>query len=132
MREGEEVRRSTDSGHAGIVGVIFTLEHTRRLVAGRSCSLVADTGMVTHERFWAEFLGASSSMCQVIVCSNVLLVSPCHQCLAHSQAPPHKVSTDFDCICMFCYVGRSGMYAFFSVTNCHINSDADPSHQHQL
>ena len=52
MGDGEEVGRSTDSGRAGIVGVISTLEHTRGLVAGRSCSLVADTGMVTHERFW--------------------------------------------------------------------------------
>ena len=53
--------QNTDIRQAGIVGVISTLEHTRGLVAGRSCSLVADTGMVTHERFWAEFLGASSS-----------------------------------------------------------------------
>ena len=89
--------RSSDSGRAGIVGMISTLEHRRGLVAGRSCSLVADTGMVTHERVWAEFLGASSSMCHVTVCSNVLLVSSCHQNLAHSQAPPHKVSPDFDC-----------------------------------
>ena len=50
--DGEEVGRSTDSGRAGIVGVISTLEHTRGLVAGRSCSLVPDTGMVTYERFW--------------------------------------------------------------------------------
>ena len=40
MGEGEEVRGNTDSGRAGIVGVISTLEHTRGLVAGRSCSLV--------------------------------------------------------------------------------------------
>ena len=53
--------QSTDSGRAGIVGVISTLEHTRGLVAGRSCSLSADTDMVTHERFWTEFLVAPSS-----------------------------------------------------------------------
>ena len=34
--DGEEVGRNTDSGHAGIVGVISTLEHTRGLVVGRS------------------------------------------------------------------------------------------------
>ena len=47
--------RNTDSGQAGIVGVISTLEHARGLVAGRSCSLVADTGIVSHERFCAKF-----------------------------------------------------------------------------
>ena len=67
------VGQSSDSGQAGIVGAISTLEHRRGLVAGRSCSLVADTGMVTHERFWAEFLGAQSSMCQVTVCSIVFV-----------------------------------------------------------
>ena len=61
MGDGKEVGRSTDSGRAGIVGVMSTLEHTRGLVAGRSCSQSADTGMVTHERFWTEFLGAPSS-----------------------------------------------------------------------
>ena len=34
--DGEEVGRNTDSGQAGIVGVISILEHTRGLVAGRS------------------------------------------------------------------------------------------------
>ena len=53
--DGEEVGRNTDSGRAGIVGVISTLEHARGLVAGRSCSLVADTGIVSHERFCAKF-----------------------------------------------------------------------------
>ena len=53
--DGEEVGRNTDSGRAGIVGVISTLEHTRGLVAGRSWSLVVDTGMISHECFWAEF-----------------------------------------------------------------------------
>ena len=61
MGDGEEVGRSSDSGRAGIVGVISTLEHTRGLVAGRSCGLTADTDMVTHERFWPEFLVAPSS-----------------------------------------------------------------------
>ena len=61
MGDGEEVGRSSDSGRVGIVGVISTLEHTRGLVAGRSCSQSADTGMVTHERFWTEFLVAPSS-----------------------------------------------------------------------
>ena len=42
MGDGEEVGRSTDSGRAGIVGLISTLEHTRVLVADRSCSLVAE------------------------------------------------------------------------------------------
>ena len=42
MGDGEEVGRSTDSGRAGIVGVISTLEHTRGLVAGRSCSLAKE------------------------------------------------------------------------------------------
>ena len=61
MGDGEEVGQSTDSGRAGIVGVISTLEHTRGLVAGRSCGLSVDTDMVTHERFWTEFLVAPSS-----------------------------------------------------------------------
>ena len=120
--------RSSDSGRAGIVGVISTLEHTRGLVAGRSCSLVADTGMVTHERFWVEFLGARSSMCQVTVCSNVLLVSPCHQYLAHSQAPLHILSTDFDCTfslhVLLC--GKEWYVCILQCYNCNINSDADP------
>ena len=42
MGDGEEVGRSIDSGRAGIVGVISTLEHTRVLVGGRSCSLVEE------------------------------------------------------------------------------------------
>ena len=42
--DDEEVEQSTNSGQAGIVGVISTLEHTRVLVAGRSCCLSADTG----------------------------------------------------------------------------------------
>ena len=36
MGDGEEVGRNTDSGRAGIVEVISTLEHARGLVAGRS------------------------------------------------------------------------------------------------
>ena len=47
--------RNTDSEQAGIVEVISTLEHARGLVAGRRCSLVADTGMVSPERFYTEF-----------------------------------------------------------------------------
>ena len=61
MGDRKEVGQNTDSGQAGIVGVISTLEHTRGLTAGRNCSPSADTGMVTHERFWTEFLGAPSS-----------------------------------------------------------------------
>ena len=34
--------KNIDTGKAGIVGVIFTLEHARGLVAGRSCSIVAE------------------------------------------------------------------------------------------
>ena len=54
--DGEEVGRNTDSERAVIVGVLSTLEHTRGLVAGRSCSLVVDTGMVSHERANSGYL----------------------------------------------------------------------------
>ena len=63
-----------------------------------------------------------------------LLVSPCHQYLTHSQAPPHKVSTDFDCTfslhALLC--GKDWYVCILLCYNCHINSDADPSHRHQL
>ena len=42
MRDEEEVGQKYRQWIGGTVGVIFTLEHARGVVAGRSCSIVAE------------------------------------------------------------------------------------------